>query len=87
MIIKQAVKTSAELEMEMCRAMFEKDPEMLIELVSQWLEANRLTLDEDFCVPPICRTFSPALSGPTIIFQGDPRWSADRQRNLFLFCS
>lgn len=72
MIIKQAVKTSAELEMEMCRAMFEKDPEMLIELVSQWLEANRLTLDEDFCVPPYLQDVLAGMERPYNYFTGRP---------------
>ena len=37
--------------MELCRAMFEKDPDRLLELVSDWLEANRLSPSEDFEVP------------------------------------
>lgn len=31
--------------------MFEKDPDRLLELVSDWLEANRLTPSDDFQVP------------------------------------
>ncbi|WP_420413149.1 hypothetical protein [Roseibium sp.] len=41
----------SQLDMELCRALYQKDPERLIELVSKWLEANQLTLDRQFCVP------------------------------------
>ncbi|WP_298984144.1 hypothetical protein [uncultured Roseibium sp.] len=72
MIITQAVKTSAQLEMEVCRAMFEKDPEMLIELVSQWLEANRLTLDEHYCVPPYLQDVLSGVERPCNYYPGRP---------------
>ncbi len=31
--------------------MFEKDPDRMLELVSEWMEANRLTTSENFLVP------------------------------------
>ncbi|MHA7775540.1 hypothetical protein [Roseibium sp. M-1] len=39
------------LDMEICRALYEKDPDRLLELVSGWMEANRLTLSDDFEMP------------------------------------
>jgi hypothetical protein len=51
MIIAKSADPGARLDMELCRAMFEKDPDRLLELVSEWLEANRLTPTEDFQVP------------------------------------
>jgi len=51
MIIASTIGRDAQLDMELCRAMFEKDPDRLLELVSDWLEANRLTPSEDFQVP------------------------------------
>ena len=39
------------LDMELCRAMYEKDPDKLLELVSEWLEINRLAPSDDFQVP------------------------------------
>ncbi len=46
---------SVQLDVELCRALFEKNPDRLLELVSQWLEENRLTLSDDFCVPAYLR--------------------------------
>ncbi|WP_299477341.1 hypothetical protein [uncultured Roseibium sp.] len=40
-----------QLDTELCRAMFEKDPDKMIELVSEWLEANGLTTSENFQMP------------------------------------
>ncbi|WP_422373984.1 hypothetical protein [Roseibium sp.] len=51
MIIAQTAARGSHLDMELCRAMFEKDPDRLLELVSDWLEANRLSPSEDFEVP------------------------------------
>lgn len=51
MIIAQTTARGSHLDMELCRAMFEKDPDRLLELVSDWLEANRLSPSEDFEVP------------------------------------
>ena len=39
------------LDVELCRAMFEKNPEKLLELVSDWLQSNQLELSDDFQVP------------------------------------
>jgi|GEM_PF-1848473 len=39
------------LDMELCRALFEKDPDRVLELVSDWLEANRLTPSDEFEMP------------------------------------
>jgi len=51
MIIAPTANPGARLDMELCRAMFEKDPDRLLELVSDWLEANQLTPSDDFQVP------------------------------------
>jgi len=51
MIVTSDEKNDVQLDMELCRAMFEKDPDKMIELVSEWLEANRLMTSERFCVP------------------------------------
>lgn len=51
MIIAPTADPGARLDMELCRAMFEKDPDRLLELVSDWLEANRLSPSDDFQVP------------------------------------
>ncbi|MCK7615280.1 hypothetical protein [Roseibium sediminicola] len=51
MIIAPSTNPGARLDMELCRAMFEKDPDRLLELVSDWLEVNRLTPSDDFQVP------------------------------------
>lgn len=51
MIIANSTAPGPRLDMELCRAMFEKDPDRLLELVSEWLETNRLTPSEDFQVP------------------------------------
>jgi hypothetical protein len=51
MIIAPTAETRARLDMELCRAMFEKDPDRMIELVSRWLEVNRLTTSDRFRVP------------------------------------
>ena len=44
------------LDMELCRALFEKDPDRVLELVSDWLEANRLTPSDDFEMPAYLET-------------------------------
>ena len=51
MILATSAATGSRLDMELCRAMFEKDADRLLELVSEWLEANRLTPSEDFQLP------------------------------------
>lgn len=51
MIIATAAKTGASLDMELCRAMYEKDPDRMLELVSRWLESNRLSTSDRFSVP------------------------------------
>jgi len=52
MLLTSASEDNLQLDMELCRALFEKNPDRLIELVSEWLESNQLTLSDDFCVPP-----------------------------------
>lgn len=44
------------LDMELCRALFEKDPDRVLELVSDWLEANRLVPSDDFEMPVYLET-------------------------------
>jgi len=51
MIIAPTADAGTRLDMELCRAMFEKDPDRMIELVSRWLEVNRLTTSDRFRVP------------------------------------
>jgi hypothetical protein len=51
MIIATAAKTGPSLDMELCRAMYEKDPDRMLELVSRWLESNRLSTSDRFSVP------------------------------------
>jgi len=51
MIIAPTADPGPRLDMELCRAMFEKDPDRLLELVSDWLEANQLSPSDDFQVP------------------------------------
>ncbi|MCX2724742.1 hypothetical protein [Roseibium salinum] len=51
MILTDIEENNIQLDVELCRAMFEKDPDKMIELVSEWLEANRLMTSERFCVP------------------------------------
>ncbi|WP_208985994.1 hypothetical protein [Labrenzia sp. OB1] len=51
MIVSSKRKKDVQLDMALCRAMFEKDPDRMIELVSEWLEVNRLTTSDRFCVP------------------------------------
>ncbi len=43
------------LDVELCRAMFEKNPDKMIELLSEWLETNQLTPSQCFNVPPYLR--------------------------------
>lgn len=51
MIVPKTSNDELLLDAELCRAMFEKDPDKMIELVSEWLESNGLTTSEDFQVP------------------------------------
>lgn len=51
MIVPKTSNDDLLLDAELCRAMFEKDPDKMIELVSEWLESNGLTTSEDFQVP------------------------------------
>ncbi|WP_103221943.1 hypothetical protein [Roseibium marinum] len=51
MIVSSERKKDVQLDMALCRAMFEKDPDRMIELVSEWLEVNRLATSDRFCVP------------------------------------
>lgn len=44
-------ENDVQLDMELCRAMFEKNPEKLLELVSDWLESHQLEPGDDFQVP------------------------------------
>ncbi|WP_116700547.1 hypothetical protein [Labrenzia sp. 011] len=51
MIVSSERKKDVKLDMALCRAMFEKDPDRMIELVSEWMEANRLETSDRFRVP------------------------------------
>jgi len=51
MIIATKATSGSRLDMELCRAMFEKDPDRMLELVSKWMESNRLYPSEDFQMP------------------------------------
>lgn len=51
MILTAANTAGTKLDMELCRALYEKDPDRLLELVSDWLETNGLQPSEDFKVP------------------------------------
>ncbi len=52
MIVSPTTSETVQLDTELCRAMFEKNPDKMIELLSDWLEANSLTTSEDFRIPP-----------------------------------
>lgn len=52
MLLTTAPEDDLQLDMELCRALFEKNPDRLIELVSEWLESNQLAPSEEFTVPP-----------------------------------
>ncbi|MBN9673085.1 hypothetical protein [Roseibium aggregatum] len=51
MLLTTAPEDDLQLDMELCRALFEKNPDRLIELVSEWLESNQLAPSEEFTVP------------------------------------
>ncbi|EAV42455.1 hypothetical protein SIAM614_27847 [Stappia aggregata IAM 12614] len=51
MRLTAANTAGAKLDMELCRALYEKDPDRLLKLVSDWLETNGLQPSEDFEVP------------------------------------
>ena len=51
MIVSKTTTEDLQLDAELCRAMFEKDPDKMIELVSDWLESNGLTTSKNFQVP------------------------------------
>lgn len=38
-------------DLDICRALYEKNPDKAIELLSDWMEANRLTTSERFQLP------------------------------------
>lgn len=40
-----------QLDMELCRALYQKDPDRVIELVSEWLAANQLVPSQRFNPP------------------------------------
>ncbi|MEM5583251.1 MULTISPECIES: hypothetical protein [unclassified Roseibium] len=65
MIIATSTKTGASLDMELCRAMYEKDPDKMIELVSKWLEVNRLETSDRFCIPEYLSDVLSRTGGPT----------------------
>ncbi|WP_305986544.1 hypothetical protein [Roseibium sp. MMSF_3544] len=62
MIVSKTTSENLQLDTELCRAMFEKDPDKMIELLSDWMEMNGLTPSEDFCIPPYLHQ---VLSGTT----------------------
>ncbi|WP_421980510.1 hypothetical protein [Roseibium sp.] len=51
MIVSNATNDELQIDTELCRAMFEKDPDRMIELVSEWLETNGLSVSETFEMP------------------------------------
>ncbi len=51
MIESPLTDLGVQLDMELCRALYQKDPDRVIELVSEWLEANQLTPSDHFCLP------------------------------------
>ncbi|TYC72319.1 hypothetical protein FMN63_07090 [Stappia sp. BW2] len=68
MILTAANTAGAKLDMELCRALYEKDPDRLLQLVSDWLETNALRPSEDFEVPAyleavLCRGTAPFAGG------------------------
>ncbi|MEL7526514.1 MAG: hypothetical protein AAFN16_12115 [Pseudomonadota bacterium] len=52
MIVSNTTNDELQIDTELCRAMFEKDPDKMIELVSEWLETNGLSMSETFKMPP-----------------------------------
>lgn len=51
MIVSKLQTEERQLDTELCRAMFEKDPDKMIALLSDWLELNGLTISADFQIP------------------------------------
>ncbi|WP_434054520.1 MAG: hypothetical protein RDA78_06455 [Roseibium sp.] len=51
MIVSNTTNDELQIDTELCRAMFEKDPDKMIELVSDWLETNGLSMSETFQMP------------------------------------
>ncbi|MEP3045507.1 MAG: hypothetical protein ABJP14_01765 [Roseibium sp.] len=45
----------SQLEIEFCQALFEKNPDKLIELLSEWLEVNQLKTSDQFNIPDYLR--------------------------------
>ncbi len=38
-------------DLEICRALFDRNPDRLLELVSEWMEENKLSLSDEFRLP------------------------------------
>lgn len=51
MNIQSVTKSGVQLDIELCSALFDKNPDRVIELVSEWLETNRLAPSDQFCIP------------------------------------
>lgn len=51
MIVSNTTNDELQIDTELCRAMFEKDPDKMIELVSEWLETNGLSMSDTFRMP------------------------------------